>query len=415
MSINTKWFKIILICFLSIGVCYSYANAENSRNMEKKIRELEEKISILSAELQDLKKAQRESKAGISAVGDKINFHGYGELHYNNTSQEGSSDEIDFHRFVLGLTIPFSDRIIFDSEIDYEHATSELELEYATLDFLLSDAINLRMGSMLMPVGYLNEYHEPTRFYSVERPYVQKYVIPTTWQEGGVGIYGSPIPEIDYRLYVVGGLDASSFEADSGIRKGRGKVAEQKAEDLATVARLEYSPFLGLDLGFSGYLGDAAQGDSSLGDATVGILEADARYNLRGLELTGLISDITVDDTEQIFSSSGQVIGEEILGWYLEAAYHWENLLFSSEEDEEGKTETNKQDLVTFLRHEQFDTHEEVASSLTADPANDREVTTLGLAYYPVENVVLKADLENWEDGTSANWHQFNLGFGYEF
>lgn len=367
---------------------------------QDRIKKLEEKIEALAEEVEALK----EQEVKRAEVKEKLYFHGYGELHYNSTTKEGANDKMDFHRMVIGLMYQFNDLIILDTEVDFEHAASEMELEYAHISFLLSNAFNVRMGSMLMPMGYLNEFHEPPLFYSVERPYVQKYVIPTTWQEGGVGIFGSPVPKINYRLYLVGGLDASQFEADSGIRKGRGRVANAKADDLAVVGRFEYDGISGLRLGASGYLGDAAQDRSSLGDATVSIMEGDIRYRWKDLELTGLLASINVDDTEKINSVTGQVIGKEIFGWYLEGAYHLGKLFLP-----EG------QDIVLFTRHEQFDTHQDVASGLTADPANGRKVTTFGLSYYPIPEVAVKVDLENWMDGAGKNWTQGNLGVAYMF
>lgn len=405
--------KLILFFMLIAGTALS---AQDSQDLEKRVKELEKEIRILKEELRKLKQEKVDSIALQeeleelkqtslpSELEKKINFHGYGELHYNNTSEEGKNDTMDFHRMVLGFEIPFSERIIFDTEVDFEHSASELELEYAKLDILISEGFNLRMGSLLMPVGYLNEYHEPVRFYSVERPYVQENVIPTTWQEGGIGIFGSPLSELNYRLYLVSGLDASKFTAGSGIRKGRGKVAEAKADDLALVGRVEYSPLLGLDLGFSGYLGDAAQGNSSLDDARVGLWEADIRWRWKALELTGLFAQLDIDDTPKINSVTSQVIGEKTLGWYLEAAYHLGKLFLPEE-----------QDLVFFLRHEEFNTQEDVAPGYSPDPANDRKVTTFGLSYFPLHNLAIKADLENWENSAGSSWHQFNLGFGYEF
>lgn len=387
--------KIILI-----GSALFFLSSQHALAQQDRIRVLEEKIQILMEEVEALK----EKEAEEFEVAEKIRFHGYGELHYKNTSEEGQNDKMDFHRMVIGLTYHFNDWIVFDTEVDFEHAASEMELEYAHISFLLSDAFNVRMGSMLMPVGYLNEFHEPPLFYSVERPYVQTNVIPTTWQEGGIGIFGSPVPELNYRLYLVGGLDASKFKADSGIRKGRGKVAEAKADDLAVVGRLEYEGIFGIQLGVSGYFGDAAQRDSALEDATVSILEGDIRYQWKNLELTGLVALVNVDDTDKIHTSTGEVIGEEILGWYVEGAYHLGKLFLP-----EG------QDIVLFTRHEQFDTQKEVDDGLTADPANDRKVTTFGLAYYPIPEVAVKVDLESWENGTGNDWHQFNLGVAYMF
>lgn len=362
------------------------------------IKLLEKKIQILAEEVENLK--EREP----GKLEQKIHFHGYGELHYNSTTEEGKNDKMDFHRMVLGWMYHFNDWVVLDTEVDFEHAASEMELEYAHLSFLLSDAFNVRMGSMLMPVGYLNEFHEPPLFRSVERPYVQKNVIPTTWQEGGIGIFSSSAPELNYRLYLVGGLDASKFKASSGIRKGRGRVASAKADDLAVVGRVEYEKIPGLQLGASGYLGDAAQGNSELGNATVSILEGDIRYRWKVFELTALIASIRVDDTDKINALTDEVIGERIFGWYAEAAYHFGRSFLP-----EG------QDIALFARHEQFDTQERVIASLTADPANDREVTTFGLVYYPVPEVALKVDLENWENGAGSTWHQFNFGVAYMF
>jgi hypothetical protein len=407
MSIRTCIGRFILAVLVlgSLDPQIAFAQEDRIAVLEQRLKTLMDEVERLKEELQVVKERKAEGVAlGEKAPGDKVRFHGYGELHYKNTSQEGQNNRMDFHRMVLGFEIPFADRIVFDAEIDFEHAGSEIELEYAKLDFLLSDAFNLRMGSLLMPVGYLNEYHEPVKFYSAERPYVQRDIIPTTWQEGGIGIFGAPIPELNYRLYLVNGLDANQFVASSGIRGGRDKVTNSKSDDLALVARLEYNPTLNLDLGLSGYLGDAAQNNSSLGDARVSILETDVRLRWKRFELTGLLTKIDVDDTERINAVTGQVIGEEIFGWYLEGAYHLGGLFMP-----EG------QDLVLFTRHEQYDTQFEVASSLVSDSANERKVTTLGLAYYPIPQVVLKADLENWEDGTGADWRQFNLGLGFEY
>ena len=401
MFASTRTMRVTIVagCCVLLSSFVSGAQGQNGR--DRKVSELEEKIEILTEEWEALRE---EREGSVTGAESKVRFHGYGELHYNNTSEEGENDKVDFHRMVIGLSYEFTESITLDVEVDFEHAASEMELEYAHLDFLINDAFNLRMGSMLMPVGYLNEFHEPPRFYSVERPYVQKYIIPTTWQEGGLGAVGSPVPEINYRVYVVGGLEAAGFTGDSGVRKGRGKVASAKADDLAVVGRLEYGGIPGFDLGVSGYFGDAAQGDPLLGDAWVSIVEGDIRYRKNNVELTSLIASVDIDDTERINALTGEVVGEEILGWYLEAAYHAGEFFLPEE-----------QDLVLFLRHEQFDTQEEVASGFVADPHNDREVTTFGLAYYPVPQVVIKADLENWEDGMGSDWDQFNIGVGYEF
>ncbi len=335
---------------------------------------------------------------------ESIHFHGYGELHYADTNKDGSSNKMDKHRMVLGWTHRYNDRIRLNVEVDYEHAAKEMELEFAFIDFLISDAFNVRVGTLLMPVGYLNEYHEPPLFYSVERPYVQKYVIPTTWQEGGAGIFGSLKHGINYRLYLVNSLDASKFTSSSGLRKGRHKGSEAPAENLALVGRLEYNGIKSLRLGLSGYRGNTGHKTAGLGDSGVTLIEADVRYWVKNLELTGLYSKIIIDDTKKLNAVSNQVVGENILGFYVEAAYHIGKLFLP-----------DNMNLVFFGRHEQFNTQDKVASGLTADPKNDLQVSTFGISYYPIKKVALKIDMENWKTGSGGTWEQINTGLAYMY
>ena len=154
-------------------------------------------------------------------------------------------------------------------------------------------------------------------------------------------------------------------------------------------------------LGVSGYIGGASQGDSDLDGVKVGIVEGDLRYRWKQFELTGLVASIFTDDTEKIFEKTEEVVGENILGWYIEGACHVGTWFLPGD-----------MDLVLFGRHERFDTQNKVADGLKADPANDRRVTTFGLAYYPIRWVVLKADVESWENGADEDWLQYNAGIG---
>ncbi|MFQ5780400.1 MAG: hypothetical protein ACE5HN_06390 [Nitrospiria bacterium] len=354
----------------------------------------------------------------------RLSWHGYGELHYNNPKgsslpKDADPAQMDFHRMVIGLSYEFDDRISLHVEVDFEHAATELELEFAYLDFLIHPALNVRAGSMLMPVGPLNEFHEPPLFYSVERPYVQKHIIPTTWMEGGIGIFGSPFPGLRYRAYVVSSLQAEGFSAGSGIRGGRGKVAKSESEDIVFVGRLEYLPVPGFDLGVSFYEGGADGTRKVGGDANVTIFEWDVRLRAAGVDLQWVYAFIDIDDADQINAAhktkgaadpilpgvDNRSVGEEIVGWYIEGAYHLANLTGT------------EWDLVPFVRFEDFNTQDEVPAGFTADPKNDREVITVGLAYYPHPQVALKADLENWEDADpiTPDEERWNLGVTYMF
>ena len=339
---------------------------------------------------------------------DRLHFHGYGEFHYNNpqigTMDEDAIAEADVHRLVLGWTYEFTDAIRLDAEVDFEHAATEIELEYAHIDYDLKPTLALRAGSVLMPVGPLNEFHEPPLYYSVERPYVENTIMPTTWQEIGLGVVGRS-GSLGYRAYIVTGLDASGFTSLGGIRGGRGHGAEAPAEDLAGVARLEYSMPAGLQLGASGYYGGADQGDSTLGDVTVGIVNGDARFRKSGFDLRGVIYKVFLD-ADDLSTSLAQPIGESMLGWYAEAAY---DLL------RRDKDETRRRSLFVFGRIEDFDTNDEVDEAFTANPAASRQVITGGISYLPIEKIAFKADVENWQDDADQDLTRFNLGAAFMF
>jgi hypothetical protein len=368
-----------------------------------------ERLDRIESRLDHMGGSGDDSHGGSSE--GKISFHGYGELHFNSPEGSGVPDDanpaiMDLHRMVWGVSYQFNDRISVHTEVDFEHAATEIELEFAYLDFLVTPAFNVRAGSMLMPVGPLNEFHEPTLFYSVERPYVQRTIIPTTWQEGGVGLFGSVPAGLKYRLYYVSGLNAEEFTASSGIRNGRGHVAEQPSDDMAIVGRLEYVGLPGVDLGLSVYQGGAnTTNNAALGNAGVGIWELDARLRMAGLDLRGVMASIKVDGASDISTFTTEDIGEEMMGWYLEAAYDFLKLL---------APDTN-QSVVAFLRYEDFNTQESMPSGFTADPANERQVTTVGVAYFPIPDVAVKADLENWKDGADNDGSRFNLAVAYQF
>lgn len=364
--------------------------------------------------------------AAAAENGDGISFHGYGEFHYNDPEGSDLPDpdapaQTDMHRLVLGWGVPFNDRIRLHAEVDFEHAATEIELEFAYLEFDLIEGLQARVGSLLMPVGDLNEYHEPTLYYSVERPYIHRTLIPTTWQEGGVGLAGNQAG-LRYRLYIVNGLDATGFSASGGIRGGRQHAAEAKAEDLAVVARVDFLAVPGLRIGGSFYQGGADQDPGNDFDVDVTIWDLDAAARFGAFELRGLYAMVRVDGTQDLneflFAGTGDPtpgtfapVGDEMVGWMAELAIHVLPLLMETE-----------QDVVVFVRMEHFDTQDEVGANdvpgvvdFVPSDANDRRVLAFGAAYYPHPNVVLKVDHERWESEADAEESRTNLGAAFMY
>ena len=201
----------------------------------------------------------------------RLTIGGYGETHLNMREGPGG-DSIDNHRYVGYLGYEFTDWIHLQSEVEIEHSfvadgDGEISIEQLYTDFLLVPELNLRVGRVLVPVGIVNQRHEPTTFNGVERPSFAKYIIPTTWSSDGIGIFGNLSPELDYQAYVVGGLDGSGFSS-SGIRGGRIKE-RTSLNDVAFTGRLDYYPWAqvsrdnneSLRFGLSAYAGGLDNGN----------------------------------------------------------------------------------------------------------------------------------------------------------
>ncbi len=174
----------------------------------EKVKETDEKVDVAGEMIE-----QAESKVSKAASwAEDTQIGGYGELHYNNLD---SKEEVDFHRFVLFFNHQFSDKIRFFSELELEHSVSgdnengEVEVEQAYLEFDLSATQHAQAGLFLVPVGILNQTHEPPTFYGVERNPVETNIIPTTWWEAGGGFHGELGKGFSYDLYGTSGLDVN--------------------------------------------------------------------------------------------------------------------------------------------------------------------------------------------------------------
>jgi len=339
---------------------------------------------------------------------------GYMDFHFNKA--DGEDGVLDFHRFVLLMTHSFSSRVRFVGELELEHAfvegleeAGELELEQAYVDFLLSPAVNLRAGMLLMPVGIINERHEPPVFNGVERPFVDTVIVPSTWFDAGAGVHGSIGPGFRYRAFVVAPLNALEFDAAEGIRGGRQKGSEANVRNVAYTGRLEYLGVRGLTVGASLWSGESAFAAPRL-DTSVTVGELDARFRRHRLELRGQFAHVAIDDAAALNDSAGRLVGvspnvaEALRGFYGEAAYRIWNA-------------GAPRDLVAFLRYENFDTQFRMPEGFLPLKEFDRDAVVTGVTYYADPDVAVKADytyLRN-QSGLFPNRHLLNVGLGWWF
>jgi hypothetical protein len=282
-------------------------------------------------------------------------------------------------------------------------------VEFAYVDYLWRPQMNLRAGLLLVPMGLVNELHEPTVFLGARRPGVETVILPSTWRENGLGLFGDLGP-FTYRAYLLTGLDASRFGA-GGLRNGRQNGARAKAEDFAAVARVDYTGLPGLLVGGSLYRGDSGQG-LELGGRRVGVAtrvaELHGEWKARGLELRGLWTQADVDDAaalnRALALTGGAGVGERLRGGYVQAGYD----LFA-------RRPRGAQALVPYLRWEAYDTQARVPAGFSRNPANDVESLTFGLAYRPLDQVILKLDYLDLDNGAGNAVDQINFALGYIF
>ncbi|HYN21311.1 MAG TPA: hypothetical protein VE078_10155 [Thermoanaerobaculia bacterium] len=391
-----------------------------------RIRELERRLEVIAAEIERMKIGEAaasadESDFGFGPAASKIyrterglSVGGYGEVLYQNFDSErddnaasGKTDTFDLLRGVLYFGYKFNDRWLLNSEVEYEHAGSEVSVEFAYIDYLWRPEANLRAGLLLLPMGFVNELHEPTVFLGARRPDIEQAIIPTTWRENGFGLFGEAGP-FSYRTYVVNGFRSAGFTA-GGLRGGRQKGNQAKAEDFAWVGRLDFTGVPGLTVGASAYLGDSGQ-DLVSGVGTQ-ILEGHLEWKWRGLEFRAMGVQAELDDVaelNQVLKLTGsQSVGERLKGQYLQLGYDLLAALFPNTGGEQA--------FIPYGRWETYNTQDEVPQGFSANPANDVETLTLGFAYKPIDQIVIKADHQNIDNDAGTGTDQFNVLLGWIF
>ncbi|HET7712210.1 MAG TPA: hypothetical protein VFL80_09805 [Thermoanaerobaculia bacterium] len=445
--------RVLLLLLLLSLPSLSAQEAPSPADLERRIRDLEARVAemqrvapspdlaeirrqidILTREIESLKTPQKvaavtadQSQYGLGAAASKVyradggvSLGGYGEMIYQNVAGTNDSgarvtarDNADMLRAVLYAGYKFSDRVLFNSETEFEHGSTgaggEVSVEFAYLDFLVRENMGIRAGLVLVPLGFVNEQHEPTAYLGSRRPLVERVVIPATWREMGVGAFGES-GAISWRGYLVTGLNAARFTS-SGIRSGRGNGAQSLAEDFALTGRVDWQPVVGATLGGAFYAGNSGQGALVNGqrlDARVSLYELHAQTKMRGMQLRGVWSRGNIADAAEINAlnklTGPASVGRSFGGWYAEAGYDLATLRGFGDRS-----------LVPFVRYEKFNTQRSVPTGFSLSRALDQSITTLGVQWNPIGQAVIKADYQNVDNEARTGTNQWNVAVGYIF
>lgn len=442
---------IATLLLLSLVVTSLPAHAQSS---DDRLTEVERRLDAALAELERLKlgAAAPESSVayasrhgfapGASRVYDAAtgpSIGGYGEMLFERTDrtrQDGtltnSVPRADLLRAVFYVGHKFTPTLLFNSELEFEHAgirdeaevavdpasgegaaelSGEVVVEFAYLDWQAHPSFGVRAGKLLVPMGLVNEQHEPPVFLGARRPDSERVLVPSTWSAAGVGLYGATAAGLEWRAYVVEGLDASHFDAARAVREGRQAGSQARFTHPALTARLDWKGTPGLVVGVSGLSGDAWQTAAPAGvslSARTTLLDAHARWQWRGLELRGLYVHGSIAQAGTLSDELGLTgaarLGERFAGGYAEARFDvaprlWPGTAWA---------------LAPYARLESLDTQIGVPGGVN-DPALERTNLTLGVAVQPHPNVVLKLDREQRRDAADRGASRWNAALGWLF
>ncbi len=404
---------------------------------KERIEELEEKVDVLADELGRLESVfavpeelEMVSMNGLGPAASKVykkdkglSIGGYGEVRlrrFEDKEDDNQNDIFDALRAVLYVGYKFNENWVINSELEFEHGGSSgggsVSTEFLTLDYFWRDEVNFRAGLVLVPMGFVNEIHEPNFFFGAERPEIERQILPSTWRENGVGIFGQLGERVSYRAYVINGLDASGFRA-GGLRGGRQKGSRALANDFAFVARADVDVAPGLQVGGSVYTGQSGQEQDSeatgttrdLPDVQTTIYEIHAQYKGHGASFRALWTEAYIDEAGRLSRvldlEDDEAVAQHMRGWYVEVGYDIMPILHAD----------TRMSLEPFFRFEQYNTQRDVADQFQSDKSLDIDLYEAGLHFKPIPQVVLKVDYRHFEPDKGHRANEIQAGLGYVF
>lgn len=429
---------------LAAIACSAAAHAQSDPQLLEEVRQLRAELQQVRKELDAMKARPApapataaapgwEAPAGNAAAvtpaaapqpatasaGTGVNFFGYGELSYTRPRHDAASTTATAGRGVLGFGYRFNDTTRMAAELEVENAVAsstdqgEVAFEQLYVERDLNASLSAKLGLFLLPVGILNESHEPTRYFGVFRNQVETAIIPTTWRELGVGLQGTTANGFRWNTGLVTGFNLTKWDPTSteGRESPLGSIHQEGqlalARSLAGYGAVNYNGIPGFNVGGSVYHGGAGQHqpDFAGGSASVTLAEVHTRWQPGRWDLSALAAQGRFHDVAALnatFAGQPTPVPDRFGGWYVQGAYKLWN--------------QGDQSLWPFARYERLNTAQSYSGlpqGLAPDVQPDTRTVTVGLSYFLHPQVVLKADYMRFLN--DSNLDRLNLGVGFDF
>ncbi len=392
------------------------------------------------------------SKLTIGGYGEAVytrNFYSDNMFRYSHPDRYKNSPgygRVDLPHVVINIGYDFGHGWTMGSEIEFEHGGNEVAVEMeaeetgefeheierggevALEQFWIQksfcNALNIRIGHVIVPVGQTNNAHLPTQFFTCYRPEGEFNILPCTWHETGVSIWGR-FGKWRYEAVVVPGLNSNMFNNANWVKNGSASAYEFRvANNLAGALRIDNYSIKNIHIGVSGYIGNSFNNDLVTNEAekyedvkgTVLIGTAEFDYKAYGLIIRGnfdyghlndadIISTYNKNQNHQDFSPYPRsLVGEEAVAIGGEIGY---DIFYPFKK-------TGDRRLFIFGRYDYYDSYIPYASAITMYNWTEKHVMTLGLNYYPIKQVVIKAEFsERFLKEQYNNEPMISLGVTY--
>ncbi len=429
---------------IAVGVLAATPACADDQSLRNELAELRAQVGALKAEVDQLRAAPASVASGAVTSGpgapdatrapdvvaiasaspvaaesaDATRFWGYGELNYTRPTANASAAQADLRRAVLGFSHAFDADTHVYGELEWEHAVvsaddvGESEIEQLYVEHQLRPELAVRAGLSLIPLGLLNEHHEPGNYYGVERNFVETAIIPSTWREGGISVLGTTEAGLSWNVGVTTGFDLSKWDSTSGDGRESplGSIHQElqlaKAHDPSVYAAANWQGIPGLTLGGGVFTGGVGQGQEfPARDARLVLGEVHARWQPGPFDVSALYARGHISDTEALNLSllgAPTPVPESFWGGYVQGAWRvWQR---------------GDSSLAPFVRVEAFNTaaaYAPMPPGLGVPTAPTERVWTVGMNYWLTPGVVFKLDYQDFNVDASGN--RFNLGVGYQF